>query len=57
MLSQPYRLPDLLRPVAQPRLFGLDEAGWPKALKLGEYAARSPARPSALQEALFPYLA
>ena len=41
----------------KPRLFGLDEAGWSKALKLGEYAARSPARPSALQEALFPYLA
>ena len=55
MLSQPYRLPDLLRPVAQPRLFGLDEAGWLKALKLGEYAARSSARPSALQEVLFHY--
>ena len=28
---------------AQPRLFGLDEAGWLKALRLGEYAARDPA--------------
>ena len=40
----------------QPRLFGLDEAGWLKALKLGEYAARRPRRPESLQEALFPYL-
>jgi hypothetical protein len=41
---------------AQPRLFGIDEAGWLKALKLGEYAARKPKRPESLQRALFPYL-
>jgi hypothetical protein len=38
--------------VAQPRLFGLDEAGWIEALRLGEYAARKPRRPAILQEAL-----
>ena len=41
---------------AQPRLFGLDEAGWPKALRLGEYVDRKPRWPAALQEALFAYL-
>jgi hypothetical protein len=41
---------------AQPRLFGLDDAGWLKALRLGEYAARKPRRPAILQEALFAYL-
>jgi hypothetical protein len=29
------------------------EAGWLKALRLGEYAARKPRRPAILQEALF----
>ena len=38
---------------AQPRLFGFDEAGWLEALRLGEYAARKPKRPTTLQEALF----
>ena len=38
------------------RLFALDDAGWIKALKLEKYAPRSPRRPPALQEALFPYL-
>lgn len=42
--------------LAQPRLFGLDEAGWLKALKLREYADRKPRRPAFLQEALFAYL-
>lgn len=41
---------------AQPRLFGLDEVGWLKALKLREYADRKPRRPAFLQEALFAYL-
>jgi hypothetical protein len=41
---------------AQPRLFGLDEAGWLKALRLSEYAARKPRRPATLLEALFAYL-
>ena len=48
--------PRLLRTpyaAAQPRLFGLDETGWLKALRLGEYAAREPRRPATLQEALF----
>jgi hypothetical protein len=27
---------------------GLDEAGWPKELRLGEYAARKPRRAAAL---------
>lgn len=40
----------------QTRLFGLDEAGWLKALKLGGYTPRKPGRPQALQGALFPYL-
>jgi hypothetical protein len=34
-------------------LFGLDEAGWLKELRLGEYTARKPRRPAILQEALF----
>ncbi|MDQ4060785.1 MAG: hypothetical protein M3145_06725 [Pseudomonadota bacterium] len=42
--------------LAQPRLFGPDEAWWLKALKLGEYAVRKPARPPTLQDGLFPYL-
>lgn len=33
----------------------LGEAGWLKALGLPAYAARSPGRPEALQQALFPY--
>jgi hypothetical protein len=41
---------------AQPRLFGLKEAGWLKALKLREYADRKPRRPEFLQETLFAYL-
>ncbi len=44
---------------AQLKLFSLEEAlgaaGWLKALRLDEYAARS-RRPEALQQALFPYL-
>jgi hypothetical protein len=42
----------------QPRLFALDalgEEGWLKALKLEGYSPRSPRRPRALQQALFPY--
>ena len=42
----------------QRRLFGLDalgEAGWLKAMRLERYAPRSPGRPQALQQALFPY--
>ncbi len=42
----------------QQRLFALDalgEGGWLKALRLAGYAPRSPRRPQALQEALFPY--
>ncbi|MDP9477276.1 MAG: helix-turn-helix domain-containing protein [Actinomycetota bacterium] len=49
----------LRRSRAQARLFGLEEAlgdGWLKALKLGEYAARRPRRPEALQGVLFAYL-
>jgi putative transposase len=41
---------------AQPRLFGLEEAGWLKGLKLREYADRKPRRPAFLQETLFAYL-
>ena len=47
------------RSLPQARLFALEEAlgdGWLKALKLGEYAARRPRRPEALQGVLFPYL-
>jgi hypothetical protein len=40
----------------QPRLFRLDKAVWLKALKLDDYAARKPRRPSALQGVLFSYL-
>ena len=43
---------------AQLRLFGLDalgESGWLKAVRLEAYAPRSPRRPQALQQALFPY--
>lgn len=39
----------------QPRLFALGEAGWLKALRLDGYSPRSPKRPQALQQALFPY--
>ena len=39
----------------QLRLFALDEAGWLKAMRLEDYAARGPRRPEILQEALFPY--
>jgi hypothetical protein len=42
----------------QQRLFALDslgDGGWLKALRLGGYAPRRPARPQALQEALFPF--
>ena len=41
----------------QQRLFALDslgEAGWLKAMRLGGYAPRSPRRPLALQQTLFP---
>jgi putative transposase len=44
----------------QLRLFGLEDAlgegGWLKALRLEEYAARTRRRPTAVQQALFPYL-
>lgn len=40
--------------MAQPKLFGLDKAGWLKALKLGEYAARKPRQPESLQGAPLP---
>ncbi len=42
----------------QRRLFALDslgEGGWLKAMRLAGYAPRSPGRPKAVQEALFPY--
>ncbi len=42
----------------QQRLFALDslgEGGWLNALKLRGYVARGPRRPSAPQQALFPY--
>lgn len=39
------------RPLPQLRLFALDEAGWPKALKLDGYAPR---RPDDLARVLFP---
>jgi hypothetical protein len=42
--------------LVQPRLFRLDKAVWLKALKLDDYAARKPRRPSALQGVLFSYL-
>ena len=44
----------------QPKLFALDalgDGGWLKALRLEGYAPRGPRRPSALQEALFPFSA
>jgi hypothetical protein len=47
---------ELRRP--QQRLLALDslgEGGWLKAMRLAGYAPRSPRRPQALQEALFPY--
>jgi hypothetical protein len=44
---------------AQLKLFALEEtlgeAGWLKALRLQEYAARSRATPQSLQQSLFPY--
>ena len=61
------RLLDVRRPTlfetafapGQMRLFGLAETlgddGWLKALRLGDYAAKRPRRPSSLQQALFPY--
>lgn len=42
----------------QQRLFALDslgEGGRLKAVRLEDYAPRSPGRPKALQQALFPY--
>lgn len=43
--------------LAQPKLFGLDEAlgqqGWLKFLKLAEYAPRQPHYPDELQQELF----
>ena len=43
----------------QPRLFGLAETlgeeGWLKALRLGDYAPRSPRHPDMLQQVLFTY--
>lgn len=52
------RLFEASRALAQPRLFGLDslgEAGWLKALRLGDYAPRRPVTPRGLQQSLFPY--
>ncbi len=52
------RLFDTPYAAAQPRLFGLQDllgdAGWLKALRMEEYAARS-RPPEALQQALFRY--
>ena len=39
----------------QLRLFALEEAGWLKALRLEDYAARRPRPAGMLQQALFPY--
>lgn len=39
----------------QLRLFGIEDFGWLKALKVGEYAPRR-RRTRAIQEVLFPYL-
>ena len=50
------RLSETSRTPPQLRLFGLDEAGWIKALKLDGYAPRRPRRPMALQRTLFAYL-
>ena len=50
------RLFETSRTPPQLRLFGLDEAGWIKALKLDGYAPRRPRRPMALQRTLFAYL-
>ena len=44
----------------QLKLFDLEvlgETGWLKALRLDDYAPRSPKRPQSLQEVLFPFLA
>jgi hypothetical protein len=40
----------------QLRLFGLNEAGWLKELKLGECTSHKPRRPRALRKGLFPCL-
>ena len=43
---------------SRPRLFELDslgEGGWLKAVKLEDYSARGPRRPTSLQQVLFPY--
>jgi hypothetical protein len=53
------RLFEVSHALPQPRLFGLDslgEAGWLKALRLGDYAPRRPASPRGLQQPPFPYL-
>jgi hypothetical protein len=47
------RLFEASHALPQPRLFGLDslgEAGWLKALRLGDYAPRRPASPRGLQQ-------
>lgn len=48
LFETPYVLPQL-------RIFDLDEPGWSKALKVGEYALRRPRRPQTLQDRLFTY--
>lgn len=43
---------------SRPRLFELDslgEGGWLKAVRLEDYSARKPRRPTSLQQVLFPY--
>jgi putative transposase len=53
------RLFEISHALPQLRLFGLDalgEAGWLKALRLGDYAPRRPSRPQALQDVLFSYI-
>ncbi len=52
------RLFEVSQAFPQPRLFGLEslgEAGWLKALRLGDYAPRMPTSLQGLQQALFPY--
>lgn len=44
--------------LAQRQLFGLNspgEPGWPKALRLDDYAPRRRSRPGSMQQALFAY--
>lgn len=49
------RLYETPHALPQPRLFGLEETRWLKALKLRGYAPRNPRRPLSLQDVLFPY--